>query len=78
MSAPINAPAPAAQEAPKHPFAGLRCLICGHEDCVSLDLDDLKTFRCRECEDEFSIDTVEEVVKSWQKVAAWVEMAKSL
>jgi hypothetical protein len=57
------------------PFAGLTCILCGQEDCVGLDLDDLKTFRCRECEEEFDRQTVESSVNAWTKVLAWIDMA---
>lgn len=59
------------------PFAGLKCLCCGEVDVVSIDLDDLKTFRCRECSDEFDKDAVAEQVEKWAKVMEWIDKASA-
>lgn len=60
-----------------NPFTGLTCILCGKDDCLSLDLDDLKTIRCRECEDEFTTEAVAEHIAKWQSVMAWVGMAST-
>lgn len=53
-------------------FPGLTCIKCGEADCVSLDLDDCKTFRCRECNDTYTVEGVADHVQQWGKVLAWV------
>ena len=52
----------------------LRCIKCGHEDAISLDMDDLKTLRCRECDDEFTTEEVAEVIGEWQKALDWINV----
>lgn len=56
-------------------FRGLRCVLCGQEDCVSVDLDDLETFRCRQCEEEFTRADVVQQVAAWGRVLAWVDQS---
>lgn len=58
------------------PFAGLTCPKCGAEDCISLDLDDLISFHCRECEDCFDVNDVRKSIEQWSKVLAWIDAAK--
>jgi hypothetical protein len=53
----------------------LTCLACGQEASISLDLDTLDTFRCPECENDFSRETVEEVIGQWRKVLDWIDLA---
>lgn len=53
------------------PFAGLKCILCSESDCLTLDLDDLTTFRCRECEGEFTQGDVDAHIGTWQRVLAW-------
>jgi len=56
-------------------FKGLRCIRCSEEDCVSLDLDDCQTYRCRQCDEEFTAGDVTEHLASWQRVLDWAATA---
>ncbi len=53
-------------------FPSLKCFHCPESDCITLDLSDLPTFRCRECEAEFSIEDVQAHLAQWQAVVAWI------
>lgn len=50
-------------------FGIKKCPICGSEDGVFIDLNNLM-FRCPgEC--EFDLDDVKKLVEGWQKVIEW-------
>jgi hypothetical protein len=52
----------------------LPCPLCGEQQAsVSLYLDDMDTCYCRDCENEFSLDTVRELIARWQRVLSWVD-----
>ena len=64
------------------PFAALPCIKCGENCCIGLDLDDLTTFRCRECENQFTREEVESIVTIWDfsigpwgYCLAWIDLA---
>ncbi len=67
---PVAEPTPAV----KRGFA-LACILCGQECSISLDLDNLHTFNCPECEQTFSLDDVRGTIAAWQRVLAWVDSA---
>lgn len=55
------------------------CIRCGNADAtVTLNLDDCDTFRCTECEEEWSVEDVREHVIFWARVIKWVESANQL
>ena len=60
-------------------FGKLRCPKCGEaEATIRVDLDDLLTFACTECDEEFGRDDVEEMMaaaKRWARVLAWLDTA---
>jgi transcription initiation factor IIE alpha subunit len=56
----------------------LRCLCCGETTSLTLDLDTLDTFRCPECNGDFTADDVREAVGQWQRVLAWIDLAPPL
>jgi hypothetical protein len=56
-------------------FGPLRCPVCGQEATVSLDLDDLQTFRCGECDDTFSADDVRIMIADWKRVLDWIALS---
>ena len=67
---------PEATPAARRGFAGIRCPLCGSADDVqSLDLDDLSTFRCGGCDEQYSLDDVRQLVASWQRVLTWIDAA---
>jgi hypothetical protein len=52
----------------------LPCPLCGEPDaCITLDLDDAETFHCRECDGEFTAQTVKRVIKDWTEVLDWID-----
>ena len=57
------------------PFEALPCIKCGENCCLALDLDDLITFRCRECEEEFTREQVESTVAIWGRCLTWIDGA---
>lgn len=57
---------------------GLRlpCPKCGEEAArIALHLSDMETFRCEECEEEFTAADMVELVKRWAPVLKWIETA---
>lgn len=58
----------------KRGFGCLTCPLCGQDCGISLNLEDLETCTCPECSEEFTLDTVRDVIARWQRVLAWVEM----
>lgn len=51
----------------------LPCPRCGEVCGIALDLDDLETCRCRECEENFTLDDVRAITKAWAPVLAWID-----
>jgi hypothetical protein len=47
------------------------CIKCGVLNNVWLDVENGRTFHCRECDEDFTVDEVEEFVGEWQKALAW-------
>ncbi|HEY7309659.1 MAG TPA: hypothetical protein VH643_09910 [Gemmataceae bacterium] len=56
-------------------FPGIRCPLCGSEDVQTLALDELTTFRCAGCEDEYTAGDVRELLSAWSAVLAWIDAA---
>jgi hypothetical protein len=53
----------------------LACIKCGEECCLSLDLNDLETVRCPECDNEYTLEEVRKVIGQWARLLAWVDLA---
>jgi hypothetical protein len=53
-------------------FGDLPCLKCGETCRIALDLDDLATFRCGECDEEFTLEDVRTLLVAWQPVLDWL------
>jgi hypothetical protein len=70
----------AAPEAPsRRGFPDVRCIRCGDPDrAVSVDLHDVCTFRCSQCEEEFTAEDVRLQLRGWGEVLAWVASAPAL
>ncbi len=56
-------------------FGCLPCPYCGEEGNVLLDLSDLDTFKCCECDREWSRSDLEEILAKWQRVLTWIDSA---
>jgi hypothetical protein len=55
-------------------FKRPHCILCGsNAGSVRVDLDDGRTMTCTECEDEFTVDDVLEVIGTWQVLLSWLE-----
>lgn len=54
-------------------FGELPCLKCGQTGTIRLDLDDLSTFSCPECDDTFCLDDVQEIIGKWGAVVRWLK-----
>jgi transcription elongation factor Elf1 len=53
----------------------VRCIHCGQEECVKLDVHDLDTFTCSSCDTEFSADDVRAEIDRWARLLAWLDTA---
>jgi hypothetical protein len=74
MEQPVADIAPA-----RRGFPDVHCLRCGNADAaVSLDLHDVCTFRCAECEEEWTAADVRAQLNGWEAVLRWVESAPPL
>jgi uncharacterized protein (DUF983 family) len=49
-------------------FPDVRCPLCGATDPQKMQLDDLATFWCPACEEEYGLDDVRNLLASWQIV----------
>jgi hypothetical protein len=73
----ITGPALNVTEAPaaKRGFGELPCPCCGAEGCITLDLSDLDTLFCPNCEAAFDLAAVKSFIAKWQRLLTWVESA---
>jgi transcription elongation factor Elf1 len=53
----------------------VRCLHCGEEETVRLDVHDLHTFHCSSCDAELSTDDVRAEMSRWAQLLTWIETA---
>ena len=54
------------------------CPKCGQaEATVRLDLSDLETCHCVDCDETFSLDLVRDFIAKWQRVLGWVATCPS-
>lgn len=53
----------------------VRCLHCGGSEGVRLDLADLDTFSCSECNEEFDVADVRSAIEEWKSVLNWIDLA---
>lgn len=60
----------------------LPCPMCGTEGAsISVNLwalDDTGAFICHDCEGEFSIDFVKDMIAKWTKMLEWVSQAPTI
>ncbi|HEY7308392.1 MAG TPA: hypothetical protein VH643_03415 [Gemmataceae bacterium] len=57
-------------------FPSLPCIRCGNTDGnVRLDLDDVDTFNCVECDEQFTAGDVRDFIGQWKAVLAWIDAA---
>jgi transcription elongation factor Elf1 len=63
---------------PEHSTRGmtLPCPHCGEEQAViSLNLADMDSFTCQECNAEFDTDSVRNLIAKWTRILAWIGTA---
>ncbi len=53
-------------------FGLLPCPLCGATTCIAVDLDDLDTFHCSQCGDEFDTERVSDFMSKWTPVLHWI------
>lgn len=54
----------------------LPCPKCSESDvCIMLHLDDMKTFTCAACEEEFTAEDIANIVNRWTPILKWIETA---
>ena len=51
----------------------LQCIRCGEDAVIRLDLNDGDTMSCSECEKEFTVSDVEEVLACWGAILPWIK-----
>ena len=56
-------------------FGGLPCPKCGDDCSIYLDLDTLNDCTCEECEEEFTVGSVMELVDRWRPIVEWIKVA---
>ena len=47
-----------------------RCVT--HEAPLMLHLDNVGTFTCRECEEEFTVEDIQAIIDRWQPTLTWL------
>jgi hypothetical protein len=70
-----QAAANGATTAAKKGFGSLPCPKCGQDTNIKMYLDDLHTFACPECDDEFTADDVRQFLAKWSRVLSWLDSA---
>ncbi len=54
----------------------LPCPCCGEEEAsINLCLADMESFKCVECDGEFTLEYIHTFIAKWSRVAAWIESA---
>jgi hypothetical protein len=56
-------------------FPGLRCPLCGAEDCVTVALNDVFALHCTSCDEDIDADEARDNARRWLAVLAWCELA---
>ena len=51
------------------------CPHCGTADGITVYLDNLATFNCPQCGDDFTADDVRAFIARWQRVLDWIDQA---
>lgn len=54
----------------------VKCIKCLEPDAVSVRLDDVDCFHCKECEEDFETSDITAFVAEWQAVLAWTAGAE--
>ena len=53
-------------------FGALPCPGCCAEATCSLNLEDLDTITCGDCNEEFTIEEITKIIGKWGPVVAWI------
>jgi hypothetical protein len=71
-----TATADGAAKETKKGWGTLPCPLCGEQQAtVHLDLTDLDTFHCCDCDSDFAAGDVRAFIERWTKVLAWLSAA---
>jgi hypothetical protein len=67
------------QTATRRGFKGIRCPLCGSDsDTQTLELDNLDTFLCAGCDEDYTADDLRQAIAAWQRVLAWIDAAPAI
>lgn len=79
MSATTNGSLANGTTAAGRGFGALPCPKCGEDGaCITLDLSDLETCHCPECDGDFGLGDVRDLISKWSAVLKWVDAAPAL
>jgi uncharacterized protein (DUF983 family) len=53
----------------------VRCIRCGQEECIRLNVNNLDTFSCSACDEDFTADDVRTELARWARLLAWLDTA---
>lgn len=60
-------------------FGPLPCPMCGEANAsITLDITDLDTLHCADCEADYTVDDVTNFVAKWKSVLQWVDAGRAL
>lgn len=51
------------------------CPLCGQEDKLYVNLDDVTVLRCTDCDGEIEVDDLRERIETWTEIIAWLGLA---
>jgi peptide subunit release factor 1 (eRF1) len=49
------------------------CPKCLVESCIKVDIEDGETINCPECEEEYTLTEVIEMIESWKELLPWLK-----
>lgn len=54
-------------------FGPLPCIKCGEQSAITLDLSDLGTLHCEECDNTYMLAEVRAALDKWDRVIDWID-----
>lgn len=56
-------------------FSELPCPKCGEQDAITVNLYDVEDLHCSECDTDFSLQEIRELLAAWGPVVKWLDTA---
>ncbi len=53
----------------------VHCPLCGEEDSLRINVDDVHNLTCSRCDGDLTADDIREVMAQWQRLLTWLETA---